>query len=63
MALSEIWGRFVLLLRRLNGETIQTEADDGNPEGRAWARDQLTNDAGFNHGTDSMGDGGGYSGV
>ena len=63
--LENFWDGFVTLLRRLNGETIQSDSDNDPMGDRAWARDQLTNDAGFNHGTDSMGDGGGggYSGV
>lgn len=53
------------LLRRLNGETIQSGAERDPKGERIWARDQLTNDAGFNHGSDSMGDsgGGGISGL
>jgi len=55
----------VTLLRRLNGETIQSGAESDPKGERVWARDQLTNDAGFNHGSDSMGDsgGGGISGL
>jgi len=62
--LETVWEVFVTLLRRLNGETIRN-GTDSDPKGeRVWARDQLTNDAGFNHGSDSMGDsgGGGISG-
>lgn len=57
-----IWSGFVAVLRRLNGETV-TPGRDSDPMGdRVWARDQLTNDAGFLHGHDSMGDGGGGGG-
>ena len=46
------------LLRRLNGETVRPENDDDPMGDKVWARDQLTIDAGFNHGSESMGDGG-----
>ena len=58
VSLSGIWEGFVTLLRRLNGETVHAESETDPMGDRVWARDQLTNDAGFNHGSDSMGDGG-----
>lgn len=57
-SLAGIWGGFVTLLRRLNGETVQSRSDTDPMGDRVWARDQLTNDAGFNQGSDSMGDSG-----
>lgn len=61
--LEALWTGFVTLLRRLNGETIRPEADTDPMGDRVWARDQLTNDAGFLHGPDSMGDGGAGGGL